>query len=116
MLLKHFTTNLYHVVHVHYKDCSLVTSHCFVLQELRGFTLVLNVDPKHHPKIIGKRGANISRIRSNYDVQVQFPDKSDENGDQIKIIGYEHQAKAAQEAIMQIVQELVCCLCIEQIE
>lgn len=75
------------------------------------------MDPKHHPKIIGKRGTNISKIRSDFDVQVQFPDKSDEDGDQIKIIGYEHQAKAAQEAIMQIVQELVCvcvrCLCVE---
>ena len=87
-----------------------------LFKELRSFTLVLNVDPKHHPKIIGKRGANISKIRSDFDVQVQFPDKSDENGDQIKIIGYEHQAKAAQEAIMQIVQELVCCLYIEVTE
>ena len=74
---------------------------------------MLNVNPKHHPKIIGKRGANISKIRTDFDVQVQFPDKSDENGDHIKIIGYEHQAKAAQEAIMQIVQELVCmCVCV----
>lgn len=75
----------------------------------------MKVDPKHHPKIIGKRGANISKIRSDFDVQVQFPDKSEEDGDQIKIIGYEHQAKAAQEAIMQIVQELVRCLYIDQL-
>ena len=88
----------------------------FSLQELRSFTLTIKVDPKHHPKIIGKRGANISKIRSDFDVQVQFPDKTDEDGDVIKIIGYEHQAKAAQESIMQIVQELVCCLYTEQIE
>ena len=39
--------------------------------------MVLKVDSKHHLKIVGKQSANISKIHSDFDVQVQFPDKSD---------------------------------------
>lgn len=39
---------------------------------------MLSVDPKYHPKIIGRKGAVISQIRKDYDVNVQFPDKGDE--------------------------------------
>lgn len=40
--------------------------------------MTLSVDPKYHPKIIGRKGAVISQIRKDHDVSVQFPDKSDE--------------------------------------
>lgn len=40
--------------------------------------MTLSVDPKYHPKIIGRKGAVISQIRKEHDVSVQFPDKSDE--------------------------------------
>lgn len=40
--------------------------------------MTLSVEPKFHPKIIGRKGAVISQIRKDYDVNVQFPDKSDE--------------------------------------
>ncbi len=39
---------------------------------------MLSVDSKYHPKIIGRKGAVISQIRKDYDVNVQFPDKGDE--------------------------------------
>lgn len=38
----------------------------------------MSVDPKFHPKIIGRKGAVISQIRKEHDVSIQFPDKGDE--------------------------------------
>ncbi|XP_066454614.1 vigilin [Eleutherodactylus coqui] len=73
---------------------------------LRSFKLVISVDPKYHPKIIGRKGAVISQIRTEHDVNIQFPDKNDENQDQITITGYERNTEAAKEAIMQIVGDL----------
>lgn len=73
---------------------------------LRSFKLVIAVDPKYHPKIIGRKGAVISQIRTENDVNIQFPDKSDENQDQITITGYEKNTEAAKEAIMHIVGDL----------
>ncbi|KAM4041294.1 vigilin [Anomaloglossus baeobatrachus] len=73
---------------------------------LRSFKLVISVDPKYHPKIIGRKGAVISQIRTEHDVNIQFPDKNDENQDQITITGYEKNTESAKEAIMQIVGDL----------
>ncbi|CAH2246748.1 vigilin [Pelobates cultripes] len=73
---------------------------------LRSFKLVISVDPKFHPKIIGRKGAVISQIRSEHDVNIQFPDKSDDNQDQIIITGYERNTEAARDAIMHIVGDL----------
>lgn len=39
----------------------------------------MRVDPKFHPKIIGRKGAVISQIRKDHDVNIQFPDKGDED-------------------------------------
>lgn len=50
----------------------------YSLKVLRSFKVTLSVDPKYHPKIIGRKGTVISQIRKDYDVNVQFPDKSDE--------------------------------------
>ncbi|KAM7388711.1 hypothetical protein PAMP_024868 [Pampus punctatissimus] len=73
---------------------------------LRSFKLTITVDPKYHPKIIGRKGAIITNIRTEHDVNIQFPEKSDENQDQITITGYEHKAIAARDAIQAIVDEL----------
>lgn len=35
------------------------------------------MDPKYHPKIIGRKGAVITQIRLEHDVSIQFPDKDD---------------------------------------
>lgn len=37
------------------------------------------MDPKYHPKIIGRKGAIITNIRTEHDVNIQFPEKNDEN-------------------------------------
>ncbi|XP_068449325.1 high density lipoprotein binding protein a isoform X1 [Clinocottus analis] len=73
---------------------------------LRSFKLTITVDPKYHPKIIGRKGAIITTIRTEHDVNIQFPDKNDENQDQITITGYELKAIAARDAIQAIVDEL----------
>ncbi|OCT78799.1 vigilin [Xenopus laevis] len=73
---------------------------------LRSFKLAVSVDPKFHPKIIGRKGAVISQIRSDHDVNIQFPDKNDENQDQIIITGYERNTESARDSIMQIVGDL----------
>ncbi|KAK3556433.1 hypothetical protein QTP70_008283 [Hemibagrus guttatus] len=73
---------------------------------LRSFKLTITVDPKYHPKIIGRKGAIITQIRTDHDVNIQFPEKNDENQDQISITGYEQNAIAARGAIQAIVDEL----------
>uniref|UniRef100_A0A7N6AF47 Vigilin n=1 Tax=Anabas testudineus TaxID=64144 RepID=A0A7N6AF47_ANATE len=73
---------------------------------LRSFKLTITVDPKYHPKIIGRKGAIITNIRTEHDVNIQFPEKNDENQDQITITGYEHKAIAARDSIQAIVDEL----------
>lgn len=73
---------------------------------LRSFKVTMSVDPKFHPKIIGRKGAVISQIRKDHDVSVQFPDKGDELQDLIVISGYERNVEEARQAIQQLVAEL----------
>ncbi|KAM6959618.1 vigilin [Tautogolabrus adspersus] len=73
---------------------------------LRSFKVTMSVDPKFHPKIIGRKGAVISQIRKDHDVSIQFPDKGDEQQDLIVILGYERNVEEARQAIQQLVAEL----------
>jgi len=41
----------------------------------------LKVDPKHFPQLIGKKGAVISKIKKETDVQIDFAEKGDPAGD-----------------------------------
>uniref|UniRef100_A0A1E1X8G5 Putative vigilin n=1 Tax=Amblyomma aureolatum TaxID=187763 RepID=A0A1E1X8G5_9ACAR len=71
-------------------------------RKLRSFHLEVEVDPKYHPKIIGWRGAVVTKIRKDHNVQVQFPEKGE---NVITIIGYEKNACAARDEILRIVKE-----------
>ncbi|KAH1009812.1 vigilin [Dendroctonus ponderosae] len=75
-------------------------------RELRSYTLQIEVNPDYHPKIIGKRGAVITKIRKDHDVQIIFPKKGDENEHIITITGYEENTHQAKEDILKIVREL----------
>ena len=75
-----------------------------LLQELRSFKVELHVDPTHHPKIIGRKGGVISKIRDTHKVNIQFHER---NSDLITITGYEEKAIAARDDIMKIVEDLV---------
>lgn len=75
---------------------------------MRSFTLEIRVDPKYHPKIIGRQGAVIKKLRSDHqDVNIQMPNRNAEQADKIVIVGYEASANAAREAIQKIVDDLV---------
>ncbi|XP_050051125.1 vigilin [Dermacentor andersoni] len=71
-------------------------------RKLRSFHLEVEVDPKYHPKIIGWRGAVVTKIRKDHNVQVQFPEKGENI---ITIIGYEKNACTARDEILRIVKE-----------
>lgn len=73
---------------------------------LKSFELKIEVDPEYHPKIIGRKGAVISKIRSDHNVQINFPRKGDPEEHIITIIGYEKNAYSARDDIMKIVNEL----------
>ncbi|XP_068164689.1 vigilin [Antennarius striatus] len=73
---------------------------------LRSFKVTMSVDPRFHPKIIGRKGAVISQIRKDHDVSIQFPDKGDEQQDLIVISGYERNVEEARQNIQQLVAEL----------
>lgn len=73
---------------------------------LRSYEVKLEVDPEYHPKIIGRKGAVITKIRADHNVQINFPKKGDPEESTITIVGYEKDALAAQDAIMKIVNEL----------
>lgn len=57
----------------------LFLNRIYLLQVLRSYKLTMTVDPKYHPKIIGRKGAIITNIRTEHDVNIQFPEKNDES-------------------------------------
>lgn len=75
-------------------------------RELRSFSLQIEVNSDYHPKIIGKRGAVITNIRKDHDVQITFPKKGDPNEQLIIITGYEDNCHRAKEDILKIVRDL----------
>jgi predicted PilT family ATPase len=75
-------------------------------KELKSFEIKLEVAPEYHPKIIGRRGAVITQLRQDFDVNIQLPKKDDDkDANVITIMGYEKNAHEAREAILKIVNE-----------
>lgn len=75
-------------------------------RELRSFEIKVEIDPEYHPKIIGRRGAVVNKIRATHGVQISFPKQDDPQNNIISIQGYEANANAAKEEILSIVNEL----------
>ncbi|XP_066966353.1 vigilin [Macrobrachium rosenbergii] len=75
-------------------------------RQARSFQIRMEVDPEYHPKIIGKRGAVISKIREKHDVNIQFPPRGDPEESVITITGYEKNVNDAKAAILAITGEL----------
>lgn len=75
-------------------------------RQARSFSLRVEVDPEYHPKIIGKRGVVISKIREKHDVNIQFPPRGDPEENFITITGYEANVNEAKSAILAITGEL----------
>lgn len=72
---------------------------------LKSYELTVEVDPNYHPKLIGRRGEVINKIRSDYDVRIQLPEKSSENQSLITVIGYEKNCHQAKDEILNMVKE-----------
>lgn len=79
----------------------------FTIFYYRSFELKFKVDPEYHPLVIGKGGSVITKIRTDYGVQINLPKRGEADDDIITIQGYEDKAKQAKEAIMAIVHQLV---------
>jgi len=78
-------------------------------RELKSYKCTVDVNPIHHPRIIGRKGETIRKLREKYDVQIQLPERQSdatEGSDNIiTIIGYEKNANDAKAEIANIVQE-----------
>ncbi|CAO1311381.1 unnamed protein product [Diamesa hyperborea] len=72
-------------------------------RELRSFEMTIEIEPEYHPKIIGRRGVIINKIRADHGVQISFPRKEDPESNVIRIQGYEKATEAARDDIMKIV-------------
>lgn len=79
-------------------------------RKLKQFELIMNVVAEYHPKLIGRKGAVISKLREKHSVNIQVPPSTssidEEKSNQIKIIGYEQNCMEAKEAILAIIGEL----------
>eukprot|EP00088_Acartia_fossae_P030274 TRINITY_DN31247_c0_g1_i1.p1 TRINITY_DN31247_c0_g1~~TRINITY_DN31247_c0_g1_i1.p1 ORF type:complete len:267 (+),score=102.83 TRINITY_DN31247_c0_g1_i1:476-1276(+) len=69
----------------------------------KSFEVRVEVNPDYHPKIIGRGGAVISKIRDDFDVLIQLPKKDADDQSIITITGYENKANEARDAILKIV-------------
>jgi len=69
----------------------------------KSFEVTVEVNPEYHPKIIGRGGTVITKLRDDFGVQIQLPKKEAENCEVITITGFEADANAAKEAILKIV-------------
>jgi len=69
----------------------------------RSFMVTVSVDPEYHPKIIGRKGAVITKLRDDYKVNIQLPKKEADCQEVITITGLEEDAEAAKAEILKIV-------------
>jgi len=69
----------------------------------RSFVVTVSVDPEYHPKIIGRKGAVIGKLRDDYKVNIQLPRKEADCQEVITITGLEEDAIAARDEILKIV-------------
>ncbi|CAG0883419.1 unnamed protein product [Cyprideis torosa] len=72
----------------------------------KSFNVKVKVPAKYHPKIIGRKGANVMRLRNQFGVNIQIPGKDDPEPDMIVVTGYEAKAYEAKEEIEKMIDEL----------
>merc|ERR1719361_3145453 len=72
-------------------------------KELKSYEIQIDIKPEYHPKIIGRKGAVITKLRNDYEVNIQLPKKDDPDASIITITGYEKNALEAKAAIQKIV-------------
>ncbi|EDV55082.1 vigilin [Drosophila erecta] len=72
-------------------------------RELRSFVVQVDVDTEFHSKLIGRHGAVINKLRADHDVNISLPKRNEPNDRIISITGYQANAEAARDAILEIV-------------
>lgn len=75
-------------------------------KQARRHQITISVDPEYHPKIIGKKGSVVSKIRDQFRVNIQFPQRTDPDPTLITITGYENSCEDAKAAILKITGDL----------
>ena len=73
--------------------------------EAKSFEVRVDVNPEYHPKIIGRKGETIGKLRANHSVEVHLPKKGDAEENIITIRGYEDNVMKAKEEIEAIVHQ-----------
>ena len=71
----------------------------------KSFEARVEVNPEYHPKIIGRKGETIGKLRANHSVEVHLPKKGDAEENIITIRGYEDNVMKAKEEIEAIVAQ-----------
>eukprot|EP00038_Savillea_parva_P021545 m.35258 g.35258 ORF g.35258 m.35258 type:complete len:1290 (+) comp5260_c0_seq1:88-3957(+) len=78
--------------------------------QAKSFKVELSIDPRFHVRLIGKQGANVNKLREEFGVDIQFPDRrkklSATDAKRITITGYEDAANKAAASINATVEEL----------
>lgn len=46
-------------------------------------TIECVIEDKHHRTVIGMKGRNVQQITSEFNVQVKFPERPNQNGEQL---------------------------------
>ncbi|EDX07677.1 vigilin [Drosophila simulans] len=72
-------------------------------RELRSFVLHVDVDLEFRSKLIGRHGAVINKLRADHDVNISLPKRDEPNDRIISITGYQANAEAARDAILEII-------------
>ena len=76
---------------------------------LRGYKVEVVVPAKYHAAIIGKAGAGVIKLRTEYDVQFDFPKRgkdSSAGADVITVTGYEAKVLKAKEMLLAKVADM----------
>merc|ERR1711962_1415607 len=71
----------------------------------RSFEVTVEINFEYHPKIIGRSGGVINKLRQDFKVNIQLSPKGSENEELITITGLEEDANAAKQAILKIVNQ-----------
>ncbi|XP_074592950.1 vigilin-like [Brevipalpus obovatus] len=75
-------------------------------REAKKYRVEMKVDPQYHSKIIGKGGKVVTKIKKDFGVQIQFPERGDDVSELITVVGYENDALKARDEILNIVKRL----------
>jgi hypothetical protein len=74
-------------------------------RKLRSHAVKFEVPLKYHQRLIGPGGASIRELSSRHDVQITIP-RSDNPSETITVTGYETNANACKDEIVQLIQDL----------